>query len=68
MVRLVQFGPDQLLELGGCRNMQSINIGGCGDILSACAVCASVQRADPDRGAAAERRKAATSKLVKFKR
>ena len=45
--------------------MRSINIGGCGDILSAHVVCVSVQRADPDRGAAAECRKAATSKLVK---
>ena len=44
---------NELSELGGCGNMRSINIGG------------RVLRAACGSGAAAERRTAATSKLVK---
>ena len=43
---MVQFGLEQLSELGRCGNMRSINIGGCGNMLSARAACASMQHVD----------------------
>ena len=49
MVQLVRFGLDQLSEIGRCDNMQSINIGGCGNMLSAYTASASMQHADPEQ-------------------